>query len=86
MLGSLLFLLYINDFHLSSDLFQFHLFADDVNLFCEDKSSSLLAAQINTELKNVHSWLCANRLSLNVKKSSYVIFHPRQKKRHSLRF
>ena len=32
-LGPLLFLLYVNDFHYSSKLFAFHLFADDANLF-----------------------------------------------------
>ena len=35
---------------------------------------------INTELKNVNRWLCSNKLSLNIEKSSYVIFHPSQKK------
>ena len=38
-LGPLLFLLYINDFHNSSKLFGFHFFADDANLFYEHKSS-----------------------------------------------
>ena len=85
-LGPLLFLLYINDFHCSSKFFQFHLFADDANLFCEDKHSSSLAAKVNTELKNVHSWLCANKLSLNVKKSSAVIFQPKQKRNASSDF
>ena len=33
-LGPLLFLLYINDFKNCSDLFEFHIFADDANLFC----------------------------------------------------
>ena len=32
-LGTLLFLLYLNDFHNSSKIFEFHLFADDANLF-----------------------------------------------------
>ena len=32
-LGPILFLLYINDFHHSSNLFSFHIFADDANLF-----------------------------------------------------
>ena len=32
-LGPLLFLLYINDFGNCSDLFDFHMFADDANLF-----------------------------------------------------
>ena len=34
---------------------------------------------INTELTNVHNWLCVNRLSLNIEKSNFVIFHPPQK-------
>ena len=33
-LGSLLYLIYINDFHNCSKLLDFHLFADDANLFC----------------------------------------------------
>ena len=32
-LGPLLFLIYINDFHNCSELLDFHLFADDANLF-----------------------------------------------------
>ena len=36
-LGPLLFLLYINDFNLCSGLFDFHLFADDANLFISIK-------------------------------------------------
>ena len=36
-LGPLLFLLYINDFHCCSDIFDFHLFADDANLFYKSK-------------------------------------------------
>lgn len=79
-LGPLLFLLYINDFHKSSSLFDFHLFADDSNLFYEHQNISELETNINTELSNVHIWLCANRLSLNIEKSNYVIFHPPQKK------
>ena len=42
MLGPLLFLIYINDFQNSSDLFDFHLFADDSNLFCKHKNISNL--------------------------------------------
>ena len=35
---------------------------------------------INSEIKCVSTWLCANKLSLNIEKSSFVIFHPIQKK------
>jgi hypothetical protein len=35
---------------------------------------------LNQQLTNIHKWLCANKLSLNVDKSHFVIFHPFQKK------
>ena len=41
-LGPLLFLLYINDFNLCSGLFDFHLFADDANLFYKHKNINTL--------------------------------------------
>ena len=80
LLGPILFLLYINDFHHSSKVFDFHLFADDTNLFCKHKNLTSLKASINNELSNNNSWLCANKLSLNIEKNSFVIFHPPQRK------
>ena len=79
-LGPILFLLYINDYHKSSSLLDFHLFADDANLFYRHRDIAILRQHINTELKNVNRWLCSNKLSLNIEKSSSVIFHPSQKK------
>ena len=79
-LGPLLFLLYINDFHNSANDIDFHLFADDSNLFYSHKSLQHLEAELNIQLKKVHEWLCANKLSLNIDKSNFVIFHPTQKK------
>ena len=78
-LGPLLFLLYINDFNNSSNQLDFHLFADDSNLFYADKSLSELETTVNNELQEVFSWLCANKLCLNIEKSNYVIFRPPQK-------
>ena len=59
---------------------EFNLYADDPNLFY--KSNTLLALQtdLNKELAEVCKWLCVNKLSLNIKKSNFVIFHPRQRK------
>ena len=79
-LGPLLFLIYINDFHSSSKLFDFHLFADDANLFYKHKNLATLQTNINAELTNVHTWLCANKLSFNIKNPNFVIFHPAQRK------
>ena len=79
-LGPILFLLYINDFHHCSNFFDFHLFADDTNLFCKHNNLTSLQASINDKLSDVNAWLCANKLSLNVEKSCFVIFHPPQRK------
>ena len=79
-LGPLLFLLYINDFHNSSKLFEFHLFADDANLFYEHKSLQQLQQNINHELININTWLFANKLSLNIEKLNFILSHPPQKK------
>lgn len=79
-LGPLLFILYINDFHYASEMFDFHLFADDSNLFVAHKSLPNLQTIINEQLININMWLQANKLSLNVEKTNFVIFHPQQKK------
>lgn len=79
-LGPLLFLLYINDFKNCCSYFDFHIFADDTNLFCTNNSLAQLETDINANLSYISQWLHANKLSLNVEKTNYVIFHPRQKR------
>ena len=80
-LGPLLFLLYINDIHLSSDKLKFYLFADEPNILYADKNLKAVEQTVNAELKNVHDWLTTYKLTLNTKKSNFVIFRPCQKKR-----
>ena len=65
-----------------SKILEFHLpvFADDANLFYRHRGIDALKHNINAELNNVNIWLCSNKLSLNIEKSSFVIFHPPQKK------
>lgn len=53
-LGPLLFLLYINDFNRCSAILDFHLFADDSNLFYKHKNIILLQAHLNKELENIY--------------------------------
>ena len=69
-----------HDFKNCLDLFDFHLFPDDLNLFFAHKNLKYLEQLVNVHLGNIHTWLCANKLSLNIKKTNYVIFHPLQKK------
>ena len=73
-LGPLLFLIYINDIALSSDMFQFIMYADDttitstLNIF-KDQGGRIQNNKINNELNKINNWLKANKLSLNVKKN-----------------
>ncbi len=70
-LGPLLFLLYINDIYKSSDILDFHLFANDSSLFYTNKNLPILELTVSNELISVHEWLCANKLSSNIEKTSY---------------
>ena len=79
-LGPLLFLIYINDIYNSSEKLYFYLFADDTNLLYADKDLRSLESVINIELQKVCDWLNANKLTINAKKSNFVIFRPSQKK------
>ena len=73
-LGPLLFIIYINDFHRSSDILSFILFADDSNVFFSNKNPHTLIQTINTELNKLTQWIRANKLSLNLQKTKYMIF------------
>ena len=78
-LGPLLFLIYINDLPNISKIFYFFLFADDTHIFHEAKSLQKLEYEVNKGLKCLHAWLIINRLSLNIKKTNFVVFHPYNK-------
>ena len=78
-LGPLLFSIYIKDFSQSSDIFSMRLFADDPSLTASAKNTDELLLKINKELPNIYDWLCANKLTLNLRKTKYLIFQPRQK-------
>ena len=75
MLGPLLFLIYINDLPNCSDIIEFFLFADDTHLFYDSDSNGNLEKVFNKELKKLSTWLIVNRLSLNLTKTNFVIFH-----------
>ena len=74
--------MYVNDIHNCSKLLDFHLFADDANLLFQHRDIKMLQSLINSELEKVLNSLCANKLSLNIDKSNFVIFRPIQRKLH----
>ena len=75
-MGPLLFLIYINDLPNISEIFKFYLFADDTNIYYEADNLQKLERVVNKELKWLNHWLNVNRLSLNIDKTNFVIFHP----------
>ena len=77
-LGPLLFTIYINDIQFSSAFFNFIKYADDTNLF-NSLHNIVDLDIINTELDKVFIWLATNRLSLNIGKTKFIIFHNKNK-------
>ena len=77
-LGPLLFLLYINDIYNSSKDLDFRLFADDTSILFADKSLDFIERVVNVQLAKVAEWLLANKLSLNVSKSNFLIISPKK--------
>ena len=59
---------------------EFILFADDTNVFLCHKNLNFLIQEVKFELIKLTSWFQANRLSINIKKTKYMLFKPRQKR------
>ena len=76
-LGPLLFLIYINDFHLAIKNSTVHHFADDTNLLHANDSMKQLNKLLNQDLRSLCDWLKANKIALNVAKTEVLFFrHP----------
>ena len=83
-LGPLLILINMNDISYMSQLFKFILYVDDTTLFSSIEYSlptytSNVDLSLNNELINICDWLIINKLSLNISKTEYMVFHPYQK-------
>ena len=80
-LGPLLFIIYINDIVNVSDVFDAVIYADDTTLSSTLNACNVIHRNnfdtqfINNELGKISEWLKLNKLSLNVNKSKYMIFH-----------
>ena len=72
-LGPLLFLLYVNDMHKAIATGNVRLFADDTCILYRGKNINSLAKIVDKELSVLSGWFKVNVLSINVKKSNYMI-------------
>ena len=78
LLGPILFNIYINDIIKSFQHLKSILYADDSCLYSSNKNICTLLANINSDLSLIEKWLGANKLTLNINKSHYIIFKNRK--------
>ena len=72
-LGPLLFLLYVNDMHISVSC-KLALYADDSALIFSHTDWKVIQDTLSFELGNCHNWLLDNKLSLHVGKTECIVF------------
>ena len=70
-LGPLLFLIYINDLPNAIEHCEMALYADDTSIFC---SGEYWNQDIERSLDQSNAWFEENKLTINHKKSEYMIF------------
>ena len=84
-LGPFLFLIHINDVTSNVNC-KSHLYADDTVLLVADKCAQNIEINLNTELEKAHRWFTENRLTLNAKKTTYMIFWKCKKDKTTWRY
>ena len=73
-LGPLLFIIYINDVPNISENCTFIMYADDANILISGRNMAEIEEIFNFVAKKLEIWVSANGLSLNLKKTNYMIF------------
>ncbi len=80
-LGPLLFLVFINDLPTITK-FGVKLFADDTFLSMKGSDLKTLERNANNEMKKISKWFAANKLTLNVAKSKFMIIKRQRSNEH----
>jgi hypothetical protein len=81
LLGPLLFIIYINDV---CDILHFstpYIYADDTALFCTGDQINEVIGLLNEDLDKISKWMKINKLTLNVKKTKWVLFTTAQRRK-----
>ena len=79
MLGPLLFLLYINDLPNCLSHCNPRMYTDDTHLTYASDNVENIESYLNQDLGNIYSWLRANRLTLNMTKTEFLLIGSRQR-------
>ena len=74
-LGPLIFLIFVNDLHLHLHDSEGIQFADDTTLVFVHRNLNYLQFCIQEELLTLQDWFNSNKLTLNIGKSSYLLYH-----------
>ena len=56
------------------------MFADNTNLFYEERDIKKLFQTVNNELQGIYQWFISNKLSINVSKTKYSLFEKPSKR------
>lgn len=78
-LGPLLFLLYINDLPNCLLNCEPRMYADDTHLTFACQTVDDMQSCLNQDLENVYNWLKANKLTLNMTKTEFMLIGSRQR-------
>ena len=78
-LGPLLFLLYTNDLPNCLSNSKPRMYADDTHLTYADNDICSIETSLNQDLSNINRWLIANKLTLNMTKTEFMLIGSRQK-------
>ena len=65
--------MYLNDITNTTSLFEIILFADDTTLLYSHPDISSKIDSINKELNEISNWFKANKLSVNISKTNYMM-------------
>jgi hypothetical protein len=59
-------------------------YADDTNLFIKGNNVKIMEDKLNQELIDISLWLKVNKLTLNIDKTHYMLFHSKKKVNENL--
>ena len=77
-LGPLLFLIFCNDLYVNLEFLECIQFADDTTLYFGHKNKNFVLCCLEHEI--ISDWFRANKLTLNVDKTVFMLFHPKGNK------